>query len=567
MKFLYKIICTGLFAITPLLLIPCSAQVSYKAPAAEDTMAFGKNISRTMNLLATSTPTKRNTVKILVYGQSISEQKWWLDVKSDLERRFPHANLIMENKAIGGFASQLLVKPMYFDVMPFYPDLILFHVYGSQHTYDSIAAEIRRYTTAEIALQGNHGVPGPDATTANWEDYMSYVVMPRVAEKYKLEVMDIRTPWGKYVDDNNLNPRDLTTDGLHLNDHGNFLLGALIKRRLVYNPELPVDPYDLVRTYEVGSGKQVSLTNGELSLPFKGNKVDLIASPYTGPADSAAILIDGKKPSEFPSCYAFTHPNESAFRGGILKITSQSPLILEDWTATINTIDCAPKACSFSFSVKGSKTGDDGSGRVAFDSTGKSTSRTFISNSKRIIIRAEDWFVRDLIVGYKRTINPGFEIKWSVIPMFRDHFTYPTTATDPSIENITVAAQGLANTDHILSLKAIGNKNIPIKQIRTYSPYVQPNITHVNAANSSDKEYDITLYPNPATDQLSISSNVANTIKYIATYNAQGQKIDLQDMEQSLEKTSLNVRPLQPGVYLVEFENNGKVFREKFNKL
>ena len=55
-------------------------------------------------------------------------QDWWLEVKRDLTARFPNANLIMENKSIGGFSSSLLVKTTEMDVSPFYPDLVLFHV-------------------------------------------------------------------------------------------------------------------------------------------------------------------------------------------------------------------------------------------------------------------------------------------------------------------------------------------------------------------------------------------------------------------------------------------------------
>jgi hypothetical protein len=84
-----------------------------------------------MHLLATSTPAKRNTVKILVYGQSISKQEWWLDVKKNLIGKYPNADLIIENRSIGGFSSYQLRKPMVFDLIPFYPDLVLFHVYGS----------------------------------------------------------------------------------------------------------------------------------------------------------------------------------------------------------------------------------------------------------------------------------------------------------------------------------------------------------------------------------------------------------------------------------------------------
>ena len=39
-----------------------------------DSSEWGWNIQRTMRLLATSTPEQRNTVRILFYGQSITEQ-------------------------------------------------------------------------------------------------------------------------------------------------------------------------------------------------------------------------------------------------------------------------------------------------------------------------------------------------------------------------------------------------------------------------------------------------------------------------------------------------------------
>ena len=89
----------------------------------------GAGVQRTLTLLATSTPERRNTVRILFYGQSITEQEWWKHVADDLRSRFPSANLIIENRAIGGFAAQLLIKPAEHDVYPFYPDLMILHVY------------------------------------------------------------------------------------------------------------------------------------------------------------------------------------------------------------------------------------------------------------------------------------------------------------------------------------------------------------------------------------------------------------------------------------------------------
>jgi RNA:NAD 2'-phosphotransferase (TPT1/KptA family) len=59
------------------------------------------------------------------YGQSITEQGWWKIVSEDLKTRFPNANLIIENRAIGGHSSQLLVKTAEADLYPFQPDLVI----------------------------------------------------------------------------------------------------------------------------------------------------------------------------------------------------------------------------------------------------------------------------------------------------------------------------------------------------------------------------------------------------------------------------------------------------------
>lgn len=42
-------------------------------------------IQRTMSLLTTSTLEKQNTVRILIYGQSLSAQDWWLEVRDHLQ--------------------------------------------------------------------------------------------------------------------------------------------------------------------------------------------------------------------------------------------------------------------------------------------------------------------------------------------------------------------------------------------------------------------------------------------------------------------------------------------------
>ena len=114
--------------------------------------------------MATSTPAHHNAVRVLFYGQSITEQEWSKQVAADLRRRFPDADLDIQNRAIGGFASQLLGRPAEFDLYPFYPDLVIFHVYGGDKEYEAIIHNIRSRTTADVMMQTDHVTQWPPET-------------------------------------------------------------------------------------------------------------------------------------------------------------------------------------------------------------------------------------------------------------------------------------------------------------------------------------------------------------------------------------------------------------------
>ncbi len=57
--------------------VPVLAASSLPAPPApKDTADLGKGIQRAMTLMATSTPQMHHKVKVLYYGQSITNQEW-----------------------------------------------------------------------------------------------------------------------------------------------------------------------------------------------------------------------------------------------------------------------------------------------------------------------------------------------------------------------------------------------------------------------------------------------------------------------------------------------------------
>ena len=354
---------------------------------------------------------------------------------------------------------------MYYDVLPFYPDLLVFHVYGAHDKYEDIIREIRTRTTTEIIMQSDHANKWPEPRCQgnfweeqkDWGDKMNYFLLPAIAEKYKCSWQPQRWEWVDYLKDNNLEPADLLTDSVHLNEHGRWLMAELLKRYLVYLPDEPQDEWkDIVKTYEVG--RDIQWKNDRLTLKFEGNRVVALASKGTG--GKATVLIDGTKPSEHPECYTFTRPSGTPVIRwpAIKKITWQKPPILESWEATCSGFN--DKQNEFTFTVKGSVTGPDGGGNAK---------QKFVSNSGRIVIEPEDWvFEYDKTVGNKK-IPDGFKVSWSVKLMGTDEYKAPGV-DDPAREYTTVLASNLKNTEHTIELLAENDSKPIIQAIRVYKP-------------------------------------------------------------------------------------------------
>ena len=182
-------------------------QIPWATPEpAGDVNRFGANVQRTMSRLASSTPEKRNHVRVLFYGQSVSRNPWWQDVADDLRKRFPHADLEIENRAIGGYGGPVLINTAEFDLYPFYPDLVIFHVWGGVETghQEKIIRRIRERTTAEILLWTSNlrwpkTVPPdgdsrhPDVLAIDAHDQAIWDLYQRLGDELHCEVADVRT--------------------------------------------------------------------------------------------------------------------------------------------------------------------------------------------------------------------------------------------------------------------------------------------------------------------------------------------------------------------------------------
>ncbi len=230
----------------------------------------------------------------------------------------------------------------------------------------------------------------------------------------------------------------------------------------MYRPELPRQPWaGLVRGYEIG--RDIHWVNGRLELEFEGNRVDAVAGladPYHGA--SAAVRIDGSPPSDRPELYHITRPSDTygVDWPAINRIGARAPLLVENWTLRILEVNSDESRAEFE--VRGSSTGYDG--------RGVSTER-FVSKSGRVVIEPGDWtLVRALKLLHSPTPR-GFEVRWSVLPMFTDVYAEPRMG-DLSREQATVLALGLPNAKHKLELIAEGHEVPNIREIRVYRPPV-----------------------------------------------------------------------------------------------
>jgi len=437
-------------------------------PLAPDRKLFGLGIQRTMTLLATSTPKHRNTVRVLFYGQSITEQDWSRQVADWLRSTYPNANLIIENRAIGGHSSQLLWRTAEADLYPFQPDLLIFHVYGSHLDYEKIIRNVLERTTAEVLIQTDHitkpeelvdPATQPEPTMANWSAWWNQFFLPDLAKRLgHVELLNQRVLWRQYLNEKHLAPAQLLKDGVHLNDWGCYVMAKLVEQHLAYHPDEPKLWSSMVKD------TKPKWDGNRLELNFIGNRVDLV------PMDSdvgknVRVLIDGQPPSAIPNLYGVTRvsPWPGTNWPLILRITAKNPLKIEDWTVSFHNVSEDGK--SFSFDVAGSKTGPDGEGR---------SDKPFESSSGRVAIEPEDWNLAYCKAVFKSAIPTDLKATWTVVPHFIDLPVFPAI-TDPTEETVVTVAQGLSNGPHRLVLEAASDARPQLKAIRIYRPPLVPS--------------------------------------------------------------------------------------------
>ncbi|GGB37201.1 hypothetical protein GCM10011380_28270 [Sphingomonas metalli] len=451
------------------LLAGCAPSYAPEVPASDS------GLRRTLGILSGRDPAQPRVLRILFYGQSISTRAWTDMAAAELQRRFPNTDLVVENRAIGGFAADLLERTVARDVTEFYPDLIVFHVYGNHRAYERIIRTMRARTAAEIVVQTDHvttpvepvcdeglhlawspppGCHGHVWFRQNvWEQHMSSVVIPGYARRYGLALEDRRPIWNAYLRRHDLVPNDLLADGLHPNALGWRLMAKLwvtyMQRQVfAYRGERST----LVRSYRVGDA------DGR-PLAIVGNRVELIAdAPLDG---GVQALVDGHSPTAANGCWQNSRttsvPGVPEWPMVKQVDTADGVHRADRWTARITAI--GPDGKTGTFALSSARGGPDGTGRLEQD---------FTSPSGAIRIAAKDWVIPMAYEAHGVALSIGFQVQWERRFVCRDQPVVDLQGR--RIQTRHVVATGMTNGPHRIVLRLTPEARAHIREIRVYRP-------------------------------------------------------------------------------------------------
>ncbi len=384
-----------------------------------------------MYLLETSTAQNPNTVRIAVTGQSISDgnNSWVQSLITWLRGKYPTANIVFQNFAIGGFATQLLYKRVPNDMATFFPDLVILYDYGDHNLYDRMVKYIRQTIGAEVMMQTEHYTGAND-----WSDTMSYSLLPTIATKYGAELCRLREPWKQYLATNSLQPSALLKDSVHLNDDGQAFMLGLMKQFFVYRASNAASVI-ASQTKVVSPSDWVG---GKLTVPFKGTRAEVISG--TGTQYATNVLVDTKAPSTYKENY-IRFSDANGMTGTILGIINYNAVPLEQtWTVEMTSYT---SETNFACKASGSISGDQG------------TSVANVLNGPILKLDFESfiWGYTPPTVGTKYT------------------FTSILNGCDTYNGSKKVLFSGMPIANHTLELTAANAANLPdIKAIQFYDP-------------------------------------------------------------------------------------------------
>ncbi len=376
-------------------------------------------IDRALGLLQQSSKESQNSIDILFYGQSIIGGLKTDILVDSLKAHYPYAKINFKHKPIGGFTIPKLIKTAEHDLYQENPDLIIFHAYDGikDGLFDSLVKTIRSNMASDILLLDHHLVwnkPNSKLQSINEAHDRDSKEIEKIAKKYGCGIVKVREQWKDYLLNNNIGANELmgnTIDpNVHPNDKGNELLRSMVMSKLTEVPSIAYNIQDdgLRTLYEFKN-------SNDLSISSAGNRFQLITDRLKNKEAKIKVLINDKSPSEFRSNYYISRPSKGfkSWMPSILKVSFGKTLPKEEkWTLEIYDINRDTN--TFNFKLSGDVSGLDGVGNSEAD---------FTSNSERIQIKKEDFYIFQTENIFKNETPENFKINFSVIQIVGDTIT------------------------------------------------------------------------------------------------------------------------------------------------
>ena len=409
--------------------------------AATDARAVEKNptwgrVSRTMERLERSTAERPETVRVLFYGQSIVAQGWGIKyLIPALQKRYPTVKFVAECRAIGGYQSESLIKTAEADLYPFYPDILFFHVYGSTKKYEEIIRRVRTRTTSDIVLWTSHLNRKEGESVEKIRELLAHpdprsLDIRRIADTHGCMFVDMRTKWCRMLLEKNILSGELLKDGVHMKPETLPTYSEMICEDLLAGGTLVANP----------AAGRVETVPGARRLEFVGNRVVAVSDGRTGAAYD--VFLDGRRTTEWREMWTMTRASKGPAKRSWNPVLDRIDMgtaapCREQWTMTF-LAGGAEDGTAVPFSLKGSVTGEDG--------TGWSTNR-FVSTSGRVVIEPSYWMAKFWWGYHKVKPEAGYEVRWECLPMVEETYAPGEKGT------MSVLVQNCPNGRHVLELR------------------------------------------------------------------------------------------------------------------
>lgn len=449
------------------LAVPVAAAVLPHAPLIPTEQELAR-LGRVRSLLNSATPTRRQPVHIVFYGQSITLGPWWLTVANELRRLYPNVDFRIENLAISGFQDWALARTVVADLIPLQPDLVIFHAYGTDSGTDAFLRQLRQQTVSDVLVQTDH--LHLDSSMEEETDpaklfpqdvipYRNYVRLPADCNRHGACLARVRDACEAYCRSNNLAPRSLLSDGVHPNADGYQLMAEFVLAHLQPGAAAE-DPDHSQRAQTVKLGQEAFWRAGVLECDFTGSSV---MANWTGTLNQEIeVWVDGRRARGHTELFRFSRVSAGHFSGwpALSQVSSAAPRVEETWTFTPFNVTAGGR--NFAFRVSGSVTGADGEGT--------NTAR-FVSKSGRVVIESGDhWIPLAVHFSGQKPLPEGFSATWNTGRQFHDPLSLGQQPPGDLRTRVRLV-QGLTDGPHRLRLVHRG-KTVPnLIALNAYSPF------------------------------------------------------------------------------------------------